>query len=179
MREIIYDGNLFLQPVSVRDACCVTTNGVLRRDGKAVMGAGIAKYCRDTFTGVDEKLGQLIKEGGNHAYYLGQYALRVNTPGFHLFSFPTKDDWRENSKPELIRRSCKEIMKLANEHFIDGYIYMPCPGCNNGQLNYWRDVRSILMEELDDRFTVCVPEHVMKEGADMERHSRQHQIWKG
>lgn len=161
MKEIITNGNLFLKPISVRDACVVTTNGVLKKDGTAVMGAGIAKYCRDNFSGIDRKLGNLLKMGGNHVYYLGQYVLRANTCGFNLFSFPTKDDWREDSKPELIRRSCKEIMQEANANLIDGYIYMPCPGCANGRLNYWRDVRPILLTELDNRFTVCVSTRIM------------------
>ena len=39
MKEIITNGNLFLKPISVRDACVVTTNGVLKKDGTAVMGA--------------------------------------------------------------------------------------------------------------------------------------------
>lgn len=169
MKEIISDGNLFMRPVSTRDACCVTTNGVLRHDGKAVMGAGIAKYCRDNFNGVDKTLGKLIKEGGNHAYYLGHWVFRPDTSGFLLFSFPTKDDWRDDSKPELIRQSCKEVMKLADIYFVDGHIYLPCPGCNNGRLNYWQDVRYILHEELDDRFVVCISHSIMRKYENKER----------
>lgn len=80
---------------------------------------------------------------------------------FLLFSFPTKEDWKKDSRPELIRRSCRELVKLADEHMVSD-IYMSCPGCSNGRLDYWRDVRPILLEELDGRFTVCIPGRIMK-----------------
>lgn len=163
MIEIEHDGSIFTRLHSNRDACIITTNGVLRRDGKAVMGAGIAKYCRDTFPGIDITLGEYIREEGNHSHSLGWYPV----PGcdyeceFRLFSFPTKDDWRENSKPALIRQSCREMMQHADSHVLH-HAYMPCPGCSNGGLDYWKDVRPILLEELDDRFVVCIPGSIMK-----------------
>lgn len=161
MKEFVNDGNLFCRP-SNKEAVLVTTNGIVRRDGNAVMGAGIAKYVRDTFYGVDRILGNLLREQGNHVYYLGVYPLvGLSTGFFKLFSFPTKDDWKNDSKPELIRQSCKEIMQLADEHQLEA-IYLPCPGCRNGKLNYWRDVRPILEEELDDRFEVNIPTDIMR-----------------
>lgn len=176
MKEIKYNGNIFLLPKTVKDACLVTTNGIVRRDGKAVMGAGIAKYCRDTFIGVDKRLGSLIKRGGNHVYYLGQMIgisfMPSHNSAFQLLSFPTKDDWKEDSKPELIQQSCQEIVKFADEHDLEN-IYMPCPGCSNGRLNYWEDVRPILLKELDDRFTVCIPNRIMSRlSTEVEIHER-------
>lgn len=161
MREKEYNGNIFILPKNdSQDACLVTTNGIVRNDGKAVMGAGIAKYCRDTFHGVDRLLGTLLKEHGNHVYDLGLCFIPENRATFRLFSFPTKQDWKEDSKPELIRQSCKEMMEQADRHGIDT-VYMPCPGCSNGKLDYWHDVRPILEEELDDRFIICIPKIIM------------------
>lgn len=170
MKEIVVDSNIFLLPrPNKRDACLVTTNGVLRRDGKAVMGAGIAKYCRDTYKGIDKELGDKIASGGNHVYNLGWHHKpyddwKTNSEHFGIFllySFPTKDNWRDESKPELIRQSCKEIMYHAKHNFLE-CCYMPCPGCSNGRLDYWQDVRPILQDELDERFVVCIPTHIMK-----------------
>lgn len=161
MKEIKYDNNLYLLPQTHGCACIVTTNGMLRSDGNAVMGAGIAKYCRDHFHGVDRDLGEKLKKNGNHVYYLGAWSLTVEQQAFLLFSFPTKDDWKDKSKPDLIRRSCKELVKalMPLEYVKD--VYLPCPGCANGGLDYWKDVRPILLEELDDRFTVAVPAPIM------------------
>lgn len=164
MKELKYDGNIFLLPEKKAlhtDACIVTTNGIVRRDGRAVMGAGIARYCRDTFSGVDRMLGDELKRGGNHAYCLGNWMKPDGTGSFLLFSFPTKDDWKDASKAGLIRQSCKEVMALADEQLVEA-VYMPCPGCSNGRLDYWKDVRGILLEELDDRFMVCIPDAIMK-----------------
>lgn len=161
MNEIEYNGNIFLLPEpGLRDACLVTTNGIVKKDGKAVMGAGIAKYCRDTFPYVDATLGDKLKAGGNHVYELGLKRRPDHEGVFLLFSFPTKDDWKDNSKPELIRQSCQEMMDMADEYSLNA-IYMPCPGCSNGKLDYWKDVRDILLEELDDRFFVCIPANIM------------------
>lgn len=166
MKERIYDGNIFLLPnPEKRDAVCVTTNGVLRANGRAVMGAGIAKYARDTFRGVDKRLGENIKMYGNRAFSLGwQWPITAaperspwkQANKFMLLSFPTKHHWKDNSDVSLIRESCRQAMSLADEHNLDS-IYMPCPGCSNGHLDYGRDVRPILMKELDERFVVCVP----------------------
>lgn len=162
MKEINYDGNIFLLPKPVKDACCVTTNGDIRRNGKAVMGAGIARYCRDHFTAVDSMLAMKLKSGGNHVHHLGYHT----APGgseFLLMSFPTKEHWTEDSKPGLIRQSCKEAVRFADDYKLE-HIYMPCPGCSNGRLDYWTDVRPILYEGLDSRFVVCIPDRVMEHG---------------
>lgn len=166
MRECIFDGNIFLLPdPDKRDAVCVTTNGIIRKDGKAVMGAGIAKYARDTFRGTDRKLGEYIKKFGNRACALGWQPVITAAQDhsgwmparmFMMLSFPTKHDWKDDSDPELIRASCRQVMDLADEHYLDT-VYMPCPGCANGHLDYVRDVRPILTEELDNRFMVCIP----------------------
>ena len=42
MREMTISGNvsIFDLPANPHEAACVTTNGMIRRDGRAVMGAG-------------------------------------------------------------------------------------------------------------------------------------------
>ena len=173
MKEMIYDGNIFLLPNPEKhDAVCITTNGIVRKDGKAVMGAGIAKYARDTFRGIDRMLGAELKAFGNRAFALGEQLLITAVPEsksahrFMLLTFPTKHDWKQDSDPTLIRESCQQVMDLADEHGLDT-IYMPCPGCANGHLSYQNIVQPILKEELDDRFTVCVPIDIARKLVDL------------
>lgn len=164
MKEMVYSGDIFLLPrANANDAVCITTNGIVRRDGKAVMGAGIAKYARDNFERVDSILGKKLSALGNQVHYIGIFKKPGSLDRFTMLSFPTKEDWRENSKPKLIERSCREVMVVASQHKLD-MVYLPCPGCANGHLDYWKDVRPILLEELDDRFTVVVPEHIFAKG---------------
>ena len=43
------------------EAMCVTTNGIVKSNGHAVMGAGIAKTANETFQ-LSEKLGAYLME---------------------------------------------------------------------------------------------------------------------
>lgn len=147
MRRI--KGNLFEMPKDNKDAICVTTNGMIKNNGKAVMGAGIAKAFVKQFWGIDMTLAGKLRNHGNHAYDLGLYG-----NGFHIFSFPTKHDWRDNSNLELIEQSCKELVVLCNQLGIQN-CYLPLPGCTNGHLDS-KVVIPMISEILDDRFVLVL-----------------------
>ena len=44
------------------DAICFTSNGIVKKDGKLIMGAGVAKQFRDRFFGLDQESGALVKK---------------------------------------------------------------------------------------------------------------------
>ena len=82
----------------------ITTNGSLTRDGRAVFGRGVAKQASLRYPGIAEKLGSLLAEKGNHAYYLGD----------GIVTFPVEETpW---SLPDLriIARSAQELRLLAD-----------------------------------------------------------------
>lgn len=141
----------------------VTTNGVIKDNGEAVMGAGVALEAKRRFVMLPRDLGNYIKARGNHVAYWTLY---------NLFTFPTKNDWRNNSELALIEQSAIEMVGVCNrlkeplEPGLDSYsryrpekfgssgkIYMPKPGCGNGGLR-WENVRLVLEKHLDDRFVV-------------------------
>lgn len=163
MTERHYNGNLFLLPASDTEAGVVTTNGIVKRDGHLVMGAGIAKYCRDSQEGIDAILGKLVAASGNHVYHVRRFDReRMNhcMEGYvNILSMPTKHHFKDPSDPELIRRSCRELSAQADALSLTR-IYLPAPGCGLGGLDYWNTVRPVLMGELDSRFTVCLPDAV-------------------
>lgn len=94
-------GDLWTQSV---DAICITTNGFVRGNGMAVMGAGLAKQAAQRYPGIEFTLGYQIHQGGNHVYVLTQNAsdgirLKYTTitlggqgvlVPYHLVAFPTK-----------------------------------------------------------------------------------------
>lgn len=143
--EIVSNSNLYDFPDGEHQAAIVTTNGIVKTNGCAVMGAGIAKYVRDTWYGTDKILGAKLIAGGNHVYHL--QTVDFNGSHFQLISFPTKHDYREKSDIELIRTSCIELIKLCTDMGIT-HCYLCAPGCANGQLSYILDVRPVLQEEL-------------------------------
>lgn len=141
MREI--ESELWTTPADLR---CITTNGHVTREGKAVMGRGCALEAKGALADIDFMLGHLLQVHGNRVLRL----TRVN--GAELASFPVKHHWREKADPELIRRSADQLREMADKF---GYknVVLPRPGCGNGGL-VWDDVKLILAPRLDGRFTV-------------------------
>lgn len=150
--NILYTAlNIFDLPITHdgSEAVCVTTNGMVKKDGHAVMGKGIAKEADDRYA-CSKQLGILLQQNGNHAYPLTMVA-----EGFYLLSFPTKYDWRDNSDINLIAQSAKEIVRLCSMLGIKR-CYLPKPGCANGRLNWENQVYPVIANILDDRFTVVI-----------------------
>ena len=145
--------NIFDLPITNdgSESVCITTNGVLKNNGQAVMGKGIAKEANDRYC-CAEQLGRLLSQYGNHSY-----ALKQTAEGFWLFSFPTKYDWRDASDIKLICQSAKELVALCN-HMNIKRCYLPKPGCANGRLNWESQVYPAIANILDDRFTVVIRE---------------------
>jgi len=70
----------------------------------------------------------------------------------NIYSFPVKHKWFYKADLKLIKRSCKELVKLVDR---DEYkkVVLPRVGCGNGKLE-WIDVKPILKKYFDDRFYV-------------------------
>lgn len=133
-----------------RDVICVTTNGEVKKNGHATMGQGCAKFVRDSFLGIDVKLGKYIAEHGNRVFNLGTQV--IGQRPFVLVSFPTKHKWRSRSDKDLIQKSVQELLELCNKFHVKGKVYIPAPGCSHGKLN-WSEVEPLL-SNLDERFVV-------------------------
>lgn len=154
-------GNLWEVPADLR---VISTNGIVRRDGACVMGRGCALEAKDRFPGIDFRLGELLREHGNRVMRLGRYN------GTVIASFPVKNHWKDNADPALIRCSAEQLVALADKF---GYerVAIPRPGCGNGKLS-WTEVRAILADILDDRFTVITfPKRFPKRDRDSKKTS--------
>jgi hypothetical protein len=146
MKEIY--GNLWEQKDI--DALCITTNGFVKNNGRAVMGRGCAKEAMIKFApNLDLHFGQLIREFGNIPVIL---LSRDKKNGGSLVSFPVKHNWWEVADLELIKISAIALVRMAT---LLGWskIVIPRPGCGNGKLD-WKDVKPILEKILDDRFFI-------------------------
>ena len=148
--EILYtNANIFELPDNQSEAVCVTTNGIIKSDGRAVMGAGIAREANERFN-LDLTLAKFLKETGNNVYDLG---IHQNSDSFmHIISFPTKNHWRYKSDLGLIERSAYQLAKLADRMGLTK-VYLPPVGCGNGGRNWDTEV-SQLLHSLDERFVV-------------------------
>ena len=121
---------------------CISTNGHLTGKGHAVLGRGCARQAQEHFPDLTARLGALLASGGNH--------VQVISDG--LVSFPVEESPWANPDLHLIRRSAQELRVLADRQAWQK-IVVPRPGCGGGGLS-WKDVRPLLEDLFDDRFTV-------------------------
>lgn len=127
-----------------------TANGVLRKDGRLVMGAGIAKAVRDNYPKVDEWFGRALLTRGNEDVYRfnflhGIYNLQA------IGALQTKLHYSDKSPLTLIEESLNLMLRKASSA---GYeeVHLTMPGCGNGGLRL-SDVLP-LVEQLPDNYYV-------------------------
>jgi len=132
------------------DWLCITTNGIVKKDGRAVMGKGIALQAKKRYPNIDRILAKKIRERGNIVSSL----LRDHENEKWIISFPTKDDWKKPSSLKLIAESAKQLKQHFDDYNLKPLVMLPRPGCSCGGLE-WKDVKQILLNILvDDRFII-------------------------
>lgn len=150
MQILNTDLNIFELPTSNEHAVCITTNGVIKKNGSAVMGVGIAKEA-DSRYHLGIELADHLRDSGNTPYIFSV----SGKCGCKLISFPTKDNWRDKSSITLIKRSAELIINLCERNNVSKCFLVP-PGCGHGGLDWLTEVEPILKGILDDRFIVVI-----------------------
>lgn len=148
MKTMTTNRNIFDLPEVSHDAVCITTNGIIKKDGRAVMGRGIAKEANTRYQ-LDAELAKHLKQMGNIPHI---FSKKGNHNCF-LISFPTKEHWRDKSVPSLISQSARRLVQICDEQQIER-CYLTPPGCGCGGLDWSYDVAPILKDLLDDRFVI-------------------------
>ena len=141
----------------IGDWRCIPTNGERNKEGKAIMGAGLAKDAALRLPQFPKILGDKLQEG-NHVYYVG------NWDYVRYYSFPTKDLWSNPSYPLLLEQSCRELLylleKQTEENKKDGrsgpLVILPKVGCGLGGLDYETEVKPTLLSFFDQYNNVII-----------------------
>ncbi len=152
------------------DAICITTNGHYTLDGLAVMGGGCAGVCAKKWPQTSKNLGQLLKQTKNNIPFIigavnkrGEYIAPINSVIKNkkykclIYSFPTIDNLIDGADLQLIIRSATMLVEHINKHKLKNVI-LARPGVGIGNLR-WADVKPVLENILDDRFTVVSFKH--------------------
>lgn len=165
MKEL--KGNIFDTIGSDIDCICITTNGIVGATGLATMGAGTAGFAANRWPNIRSCLGSLLQKHGNRVFLLGTIIQdgsfkdpRIDKYNFEdilcmVCSVPTKNDFRYKSDINLIKQSTIQLVELVNHYKLNN-IVLPRLGCGigTGKLDWENEVKPIIKNSLDDRFTV-------------------------
>ncbi len=125
----------------------ITTNTQTRKDGTAVMGAGIALSAAEKCKGLAANYGKHLTtcEDPEKPVYLEKQ---------RLILLPTKRHWRDPSPMDLVEKNILWLKKLSETH-PEWKIAIPPMGCSNGQLDWPTQVQPLVDEHLSNgKFTV-------------------------
>ncbi|MDD2319927.1 MAG: ADP-ribose-binding protein [Geobacteraceae bacterium] len=125
-----------------RAIIAVTTNGLVTKTGKALLGNGCARQAGEQFPDLAQRLGTILAKQGNHVAYLGD----------GVVSFPVEHSPYETPDLKLIERSARELASLADSMGWEKVV-VPRPGCGGGGLS-WKEVKPIIEKYFDDRFLI-------------------------
>ncbi len=145
MREIVGD----LWTVEA-DAIVVPVCWVLKANGDAVMGAGVALEAAKRRPDLPGRLGQAIQEYPDEPHVL----VLAAWPGKRVVLLPTKRHWRQRSDLDLIQQMAAEDLPMCALQSGLKQVAMPRVGCGFGGLFWKSQVRPVLASILDDRFCV-------------------------
>lgn len=114
---------------------------------EGVMGKGLALQVKKAMPSVFAKykadcLAGKVRTGRMHVVVVKDQAFQ------YVINFPTKKEWRNNSKLSYIRDGLQDL-RIWMETAEISSIAIPMLGCANGGLN-WEDVCPMIVEEMED-----------------------------
>lgn len=118
---------------------------------KGVMGAGIAKECKERFPLMFKHYAGLCKEQkvtlGEPYFYPMSVDQKDRAPR-SIINFPTKDHWQNKADLEGIKTGLKHLVEHARTWKLESVAFPPL-GCSNGRLE-WKVVGPIMYKALKE-----------------------------
>lgn len=123
------------------DLFCFTANSIVKRNGRLVMGCGMAKQVADRYPNLSIYFGAQVAGtcgvGGTFGLIIAKLRPRPS-----VAAFQTKWDWRVKSSLKLIEFSVEQLTSLANR-FPNARFDLNTPGIGYGKLSV-EDVLPVL-----------------------------------
>jgi O-acetyl-ADP-ribose deacetylase (regulator of RNase III) len=110
---------------------------------EGVMGKGLALQFKKNFPEMFKEYKQKCKEG---KITIGKLHLYKNPFSYWILNFPTKDQWRQNSKLEYLEKGLIEFKNKYQEQGVTS-IAFPRLGCQQGGLD-WVYVKPLMEKYL-------------------------------
>jgi hypothetical protein len=140
-------------------------NAYIKNNGKAVMSQGCSLVAKERFKGIDANWGRELeiqgRKRGNYGMIkteaVGNYPSIIwNKRDVTVVAFPTQWHFIEQSDLSLIERSCSVVLAMADRYQWTN-IYSPRLGTGQGQRDWATEIKPILIDYFDERFTICYP----------------------
>lgn len=112
----------------------IPSNCIVKRNGEAVMGAGLAKVAAEKYPELPKKLGRHISIFGSHIFVW---------PKEKIICLPTKKHWKDKSSISLINEGLAELALLMDMNLINE-VALPRIGCGLGGLDWESQVEPIV-----------------------------------
>ena len=125
--------NYLSLPKNPNEYVIITTNGITKRNGELIMGAGLALLAAEQYPQLAKQLGGHVVNYGNRCFIL---------PKHNLISFPTKNHYKDKSDWVLIEKSLDELKSMIHKFGVEK-VYMPRIGCGLGGLD-WEEVKPLI-----------------------------------
>ena len=139
MSLVVLKGDIFDSPcnVLVNPTNCI-----------GPMGAGLAKQFRDRYPGLESRYREFCNNGDIKPGILSLYPINYD---LRILNFPTKDNWRDNSKFEFIEVGLDKFIQTYKKRGITS-IAFPLLGSGLGGLNkkMIREYMKVRLEPLSD-----------------------------
>jgi hypothetical protein len=103
----------------------VPTNMRRKKDGSAVMGAGLARDATHRYPDLAARYGRALGDGRPFTSF----------PSYRLLLGPTKDDWRPLAKMQLVEELLDGAARWCRAHQGEA-LAVAVPGCGHGGLGY-------------------------------------------
>lgn len=114
---------------------------------EGVMGGGLAKQFRDKYPWMDVEYRRLCETGKMKIGSLFVYVSKSDSKT--IINFPTKEQWRNNSKLKYIESGLKEFVNIYKDLEIHSVAF-PKLGCGLGWLDWLTEVKPLMEKYLSD-----------------------------
>ena len=129
---------------SQTDAVVIPVNTV------GVMGAGLARACRDRYPDLYYHYKKLTRKKYFHRECIAIYTPKGERRQIWLAA--TKDHFRDASTEELIDRTLAHLVELSQNRSMQ-HIVLPALGCGRGELSYRDNLKPLLDKHLANAAT--------------------------
>lgn len=138
-------GDLFSYPTEV---IVIPTNGVVKRNGTAVMDKGVALQAAKRWPQLPIDQGESLTRAPT-CVNIFKYDEK------YVITFKTKGHWKDDSLLSMVEKSA-QLLKTTIDYWDFETVVLPRVSCGEGHLT-WDQVEPILSKYLDDRFVVVTP----------------------